>query len=136
MTLRRPLRRGVAAWFVLMIVFAQIDTAAYACELPAAVETSSDASMAGMPCATEAAPAQLDPDQPALCLQHCQYGATHAYSDAPPVQPPTGPAYATVVFPAPPAALADGALTTPERDRSRNRAPPPTHAVLHCCRRL
>ena len=132
MMLRRPLRRWVSGWFVLMIVFSQILTAAYACPQVGIVEPTSGASMARMPCASEPMRAELDPAQPGLCLQHCQYGSNQAFSDASSSQPHPGPAYAVVVFPAP-VAVAPAAVV---RDRDRERAPPPTHAVLHCCLRL
>jgi hypothetical protein len=135
MTMRRPLRRWVSGWFVLMIVLAQIVTAAYACpQVPAAIEAGS---MAGMPCASdEPAPISLDAEQPALCVQHCQFGSTQAFSDASLSQPPAGPTHAALVFPAPSVAMAADGPASAERDGGRNRAPPPTHALLHCCLRL
>jgi hypothetical protein len=60
------------------LLLSQIAMAAYAC--PAVGERADFAdmaAMAGMPCAEMmAAGVALDPEQPTLCMQHCQFGST------------------------------------------------------------
>ena len=60
----------------IVILFAQLTIAAYAC--PATGGDASEAvDMAGVPCAEMmAADVALDPGQPILCMQHCQFGST------------------------------------------------------------
>ena len=63
----------------MALLFSQIAVAAYACPAmgerqPGAADTMA---MAGMPCAEMmAAGVPLDPEQPTLCMQHCQFGTT------------------------------------------------------------
>lgn len=69
---RRP-TRWLSGWLIVVLLFAQLATAAYACPLPPAAAPS--APMAAMPGCDEHLPGALDPDQPQLCRAHCQQGA-------------------------------------------------------------
>ncbi len=62
----------------MALLFSQIAVAAYACPAIGERAGSADAAaMAGMPCAEMmAAGVPLDPEQPTLCMQHCQFGST------------------------------------------------------------
>lgn len=69
----KAFRRSLFAWITLWgIVFSQLAVSAYACPLlnpsnaTEKVETKGD--MAGMPCA------EMDMEQPTLCVQHCDQG--------------------------------------------------------------
>lgn len=69
---RRPLR-WLSGWLVVVLLFAQLATAAYACPLPPAAAAAP--AMADMPGCDGHRPAAVDPDQPQLCRAHCQQGA-------------------------------------------------------------
>jgi hypothetical protein len=118
-----PTRRWLTSWLVLAILFAQVATAAYAC--PAYT----------MPCAmTMADGAQLDPDQPALCLQHC-LAPSQALDQGNSVSVAVPAALPALVVELVPRSLSESAAWT-TRDRARDRAPPPPHSILHCCYRI
>lgn len=121
---------------IAALLFLQLASAAYACSMGTA---KADApSMAGMPCAQPMAdgfvPA-LDADRPGLCLEHCRSGSQAVDQGSP--APVPLPALMVLLFavaePAPPSADASPWRT---RHRSRERAPPPAHSILHCCYRI
>ena len=134
---RRIPLRWLAGWLIATILFSQLAVAAYVCPQARAAGDHGAAAMAGMPCAAMMGSASaLDPDQPGLCLQHCQFGSTGAQ--------PADPASAVVVtFVAlllftliPTVARPAGGLVWLTRVRRRDRAPPPPHSILHCCHRI
>ena len=118
----------------MAILFTQIATAAYACP---AMPRADAGAMSGMPCAEMMATGvALDAGQPGLCQQHCQFGTTHQ---------PVDPAQTLAVAQAVPLELFALSPTVVRHvqaapwaahQRSRERAPPPTHAILHCCYRI
>ncbi len=75
-------RRSLYAWVALLgIVFSQLAVSAYACPGLNALNPSKNTAkvmaeneMAGMPCAGMGM-ADADMEQPALCLQHCDWGS-------------------------------------------------------------
>ena len=78
----------------------------------------------------------LDPEQPALCLQHCQFGTTTQVVDHVP------PAFVPVTtLPALFEVSLDQGLDTvlsawAEDERLRDRPPPLALSIAHCCFRI
>ena len=137
MLLRQPLRRWLSSWLVLAVLFTQVATAAYACPMTASVvgENAGSASAPAMPCAEMMANGvALDPEQPGLCMQHCQ-GGSQTFDNASPATVPT-----PVWLPTPAVRLPDAAkLSLPAwvaQQRSRERDPPLAHSIDHCCYRI
>ena len=132
------MRRWVSGGLILAVLFVQLASAAYACPMQRS-GTPQPSPMAGMPCADPtAAGTALDAEQPGLCLQHCQFGATQ--------QPPPLDAVATLLAPALPTpflfviapvrtAEIDG-LRWLQRQRTRERTPSLAFSITHCCWRI
>lgn len=124
----------------MAVLFSQIAVAAYAC--PAVGERadlgSADAmAMAGMPCAEMmAAGVPLDPEQPTLCMQHCQFGTTTQVVDH--VSPAFVPVTALpAVFEVSLDQALDPVLSAwAEDERQRDRPPPLALSIAHCCFRI
>lgn len=118
------------------VLFTQLATAAYACPMNRS-GTDAPAAMAGLPCAEMlGSGVVLDPEQPGLCLQHCQFGNTQQPADAPPSlqAPSVAPPMLFVVVPAP---LADvDAARWLQRQRVRERSPALALSIAHCCYRI
>lgn len=137
MHFRRNVRRWLSGWLLFSILFTQIATAAYACPLNKVRAAAQSEAMEGMPCAEVMAQgSMMDVAQPGLCQQHCQFGNTQQPAD--PWQSLQAPAAAPVLlFVLSPAV--DPGEAGPgwsEQLRRRDRAPPPSHSILHCCFRL
>jgi hypothetical protein len=135
MRLARSLRRCLSGTLVLVLLFAQLATAAYACPAVSPVERAQAASMPCIGSMENGTLQSMDPDQAALCFEHCKAGAHavdagHALAVAAPAPSPV-----LVV-----AALADdAAVLAPSwasHARTRERTRPVTHSVLHCCWRI
>lgn len=133
MRLGRSLRRWLSGALVLVLLFAQLATAAYACPAVAVDRTPA----AEMPCIgamEDGTLLTMDPDQAALCLEHCKAGSKA-------VDAGNAPALAApALLPPLLVAVVDdiGAADAPSwagHARQRERARPPPHSVLHCCRR-
>lgn len=83
-------RRGrLSGWLIVLVLFTQLATAAYACPQLAPAPADALAAMAAMPDCDGNLPASMDPDQPQLCKAHCEVGKTSVNSqvavpDAPP----------------------------------------------------
>jgi len=134
------LRARLIGLVSMALLFSQIAVAAYAC--PAMGErfdrsAADTMAMAGMPCAEMmAAGVPLDPEQPALCLQHCQFGTTTQVVDHVP------PAFVPVTaLPALFEISLDQGLDTvlsswAEDERLRDRPPPLPLSIAHCCFRI
>jgi hypothetical protein len=129
----RVLAQQVCRLMIGLFLFGQLAVAAYACEqlnrlLPAGMtEVSSDASM---PDGCES----MDPNAPTLCFEHCEYGAQGVNTSPAPSVAAAGPSVLYIV------ASIDRALVSfPGYVREHlihlGGAPPPPHAILHCCRR-
>ena len=122
----------------MALLFAQMALAAYACPAGSDGAQGPASAMAGMPCAEMmAAGFQLDPEQPALCMQHCQFGAvsSSAVGDVPLAVAPVTALPAVFIV-----ALddrLDRALSSwAEDERARDRPPPLAHSIAHCCFRI
>ena len=93
--------------------------------------------MAGMPCAEMmAAGVDLDPEQPVLCMQHCQSGSTtHVVDHVLPAfaSATTLPALFTVSLDED---LGPVLSSMAEQERERHRPPPLAHSIAHCCFRI
>jgi len=134
------LRARLIGLVSMALLSSQIAVAAYAC--PAMGDrfnrdTADTMAMAGMPCAEMmAAGVPLDPEQPALCLQHCQFGTTTQVVDHVP------PAFVPVTtLPALFEVSLDQGLDTvlsawAEDERLRDRPPPLALSIAHCCFRI
>lgn len=117
---------------LLLVVFlsVQLATAAYACTIGASapVEQVSMDSMVSCADMAEQDAAHND-GQKALCMSHCQADAKHADQAAPQV-PAFIPFLVSIVIEPP---VLDAAPVFALRAQSQPRAPPPPHAILHCC---
>jgi hypothetical protein len=137
MNIAQRLRRRIAAALAFAVLFAQMALAAYACPGQDGSMPVRSATMAGMPCETMmAGAAAVDPQQPALCYQHCQPDAGQQAYDFTPTLASFAASFAVlfVVDAANPHAAEKPAWV--ERHRVRERAPPEPHSVLHCCWRI
>ncbi|MCI4430260.1 MAG: hypothetical protein JHC40_13965 [Burkholderiales bacterium] len=137
MVVRRSVRRWLSGTLVLAILFAQLATAAYSC--PANGEASGTAAQAesAMPCGQMMGSGMaLDPGQPGLCQQHCQFGNTQQAGDAAQLLLPPAVALGQVfsVAPAPAPELPSAAWA--DHQLRRERAPPLPHSIAYCCFRL
>lgn len=108
----RALRRHrgwLSGWLVAVLLVTQLVTAAYACPQLAPAGDSA-AAMASMPDCDGSMPAAMDPDQPQLCLSHCESAAASVNSQPAPQDlaaiAATGPALLVRVDLADPARLA------------------------------
>jgi hypothetical protein len=133
--LTRNARAWLSRWLIASLLFLQLASSAYACAMSTAGAAA--ASMAGMPCAElmgRDGMAAMDPDQPGLCLEHCKGGSpTLEPGSATGVVPPTTALPFVAAAPAELAGMVNGWRA---RARSHGGAPPPPHAILHCCFRI
>lgn len=136
----KRLRARLIGILSMALLFSQIAVAAYAC--PAMGERADPVSagipaMAGMPCAEMmASGVPLDPEQPTLCMQHCQFGSTTQVVDHVPAVfvPVTAfPALFTVPVDE---RLDLGLSSWAEDERLRDRPPPLALGIAHCCYRI
>jgi hypothetical protein len=137
MNIAQRLRRRIAAALAFAVLFAQMALAAYACPGQDGTLPLRSASMAGMACEEmTAGAAAVDPQQPALCYQHCQPDAGQQAYDFTPTLASFAASFALlfVVDAANPQTAEKSAWA--ERRRLRERAPPEPHSVLHCCWRI
>jgi len=144
MRLNRTARTWWSRALIASLLFLQLASAAYACPMmsspPVDATLAVTASMAGMPCAQAMAGEELaarvvmDADQPGLCHEHCTGGSQiiePAATDA-----LAAPAIVVLFVIAAPDASAGEASGWQARQVERNSAPPPPHAILHCCFRI
>lgn len=134
------LRARLIGLLSMALLFSQIAVAAYACPaLGGRVDRGSAdrVATAGMPCAEMmAAGVPLDPEQPTLCKQHCQFGTTTQVVDHVP------PAFVPVTaLPALFEVSLDQGLDTAlsswaEDERLRDRPPTLALSIAHCCFRI
>lgn len=136
MLIRRSLRRRLAGWLALAILFTQVATAAYACP---AQQTAASAvmTMNGLPCPDGmAADTPMDADLPGLCHAHCHADDDQQRADPP--QPQAALAARVLLF-AFDAALAPATMHAAPwaaHERNRQRTPAEPHSLLHCVYRL
>ena len=121
----------------MVLLFSQLAVAAYACPAMSSAAADEAAAMAGMPCAEMmAAGIDLDPEQPVLCLQHCQFGSTAHVVDhlVPEFAPVTAlPALFTVSLDED---LSLVLRSMAKQERERDRPPPLALRIAHCCFRI
>ena len=140
-----PFTRTARTWWsrslIASLLFLQLATAAYACAMhstpPADSNMAATASMAGMPCAEAMAGADMatmDADQPGLCHEHCKGGSQTIEPAA--TLALAAPAMVVLFVITAPAAPAGGASGWQLGQVERDSAPPPPHAILHCCFRI
>lgn len=134
----KPLRRRLAGSLVLVLLFIQLATAAYACALPYTTQDQVAASeMTGMPGCAESEAAlsgMVDTEQPGLCLKHCKGDAALSLEQSAPQLPAAvAPVlYLAYIF----------FLAVPITGRRYPRAPlsertgSPPLSILHCCYRI
>jgi hypothetical protein len=73
MRVHRAFKRRVSGGLVMLLLFMQLATAAYAC--PAELQALRNAAeMAAMPGCDGSMPRDMDAEQPQLCKAHCQQG--------------------------------------------------------------
>ncbi len=122
----------------MALLFSQIAVAAYAC--PAIGERAGFAeatAMAGMPCAEMmAAGVPLDPQQPTLCMQHCQFGSTTQVVDHVPAVFAPVTAFPALFTVSGDERLELGLSSWVDHERLRYRPPPLAHSIAHCCYRI
>lgn len=133
------LSRAARSWWsrslVASLLFLQLASAAYACAMQSTKPANT--SMAGMPCAQAMAAADMstmDLDQPGLCREHCK-GGTQATEPAPTASL-VAPAMVALFVIAAPFLPASEACGWQPGQVERDSAPPPPHAILHCCFRI
>jgi len=117
---RAWLSRGLA----LVLLFAQLATAAYACPQLSGAEAPAVQAAAAMPDCAGNMPSGMDPEQPQLCKAHCEADQTSVNSQlaAPDVPVAVGAALPGVVD------LADAAVQRVARMRAVASAGPPDGA--------
>ncbi len=140
MRFSQRLRARLIGIVSIVLLFSQIAVAAYAC--PAMSERTDQVSsdmiaMAGMPCAAMmAAGVPLDPEQPTLCMQHCQFGSTTQVVDHLPAVFVPVTAFPALFTVSGDERLDLGLSSWAEDDRLRDRPPPLAHSIAHCCYRI
>lgn len=72
MRLHRHRLRWLSCLLVLLLLFMQLSTSAYAC--PAAVDSTRSTTAMEMPGCDQDMSVDMDSDQPQLCKAHCQQG--------------------------------------------------------------
>ena len=122
----------------MVLLFSQIAVAAHACPAMGERTGSADvAAMVGMPCAEMmAAGMSLDPEQPMLCMQHCQFGSTTYVIDHMPSVLATVTALPALFTVTVDERLDLGLCSFAQNERLRNRPPPLSHSIAHCCYRI
>ncbi len=122
----------IAGFLLVVFLSVQLATAAYACA--AGVKAPAEQPMEAMEAMTSCADmadqdgAQND-GQKALCMGHCQADTKHA-DHATPQLPAFIPVLASIIIEPP---VLDPAPVIALRAQAQPRAPPPPHAILHCC---
>jgi hypothetical protein len=110
MRLHRRATRRLCFWLSLLLLCAQLATAAYAC--PALADVAA-ARMAAMPGCDGKMSAAMDPEQPLLCQAHCQQGS-QTLNAVPLLDAPVSPLLLAVL---------DWRPTQPARDSAVARRP-------------
>ncbi|QET06592.1 copper resistance protein [Cupriavidus pauculus] len=122
----------VAGFLVVVFLSVQLATAAYACNMGASKPMEQAPMEAMVSCADMAEQDAVPGDsQKALCMGHCQADTKHADHAAPQI-PAFIPVLASIVVEPP---MLDAAPIFALRAKHQPRAPPPPHAILHCCLR-
>jgi hypothetical protein len=130
MPLHRRSRRWLSGWLMVVLLFTQLLTSAYACPTIAAA-ASALAMQESMPGCEGNMPAAMDPDQPQLCQAHCSQGSQTVQS-APGIDAPPAPAVLLAILDWSQATLA------PMQSAARlapvaTGAPPPGSPPLYLC---
>jgi hypothetical protein len=121
----------------IVILFAQVTIAAYACPAMTSGDAAQAQDMAGMPCAEMmAADVPLDPEQPMLCMQHCQFGSTTQVVDHVPAVFVPVTAFPALFTVSGDERLDLGLSSWAEDERLRHRPAPLAHSIAFCCYRI
>lgn len=121
----------------MVILFSQVAIAAYVCPAMSGKADAATIGMAGMPCADMmAAGAQLDPKQPTLCMQHCQFGSVSQVVDHVPAVFVSATALPPTLTVTVDEGLDADLRSWAEDERRRDRPPPVAHSIAHCCYRI
>lgn len=133
----RRLRVRLIGMLSIVLLFSQLAVAVYACPAMSGKAAAGATDMAGMPCAQMmAAGAALDAEQPTLCMQHCQFGSvSHMVDHMPAVFLSATALPPTLTVPADEDRGADH-RSWAENERLRDRPPPLSHSIAHCCYRI
>ena len=138
MNRRQRIRARLIGILSMALLFSQIAVASYACPAMGEQARSAEvAAMAGMPCAEMmAAGVPLDPEQPTLCMQHCQFGSTTQVVDHVPAVFAPVTAFPALFTVSGDERLELGLSSWVDHERLRNRPPPLAHSIAHCCYRI
>ncbi len=136
MPLNHRLCRWLAGALIVAILSMQIATAAYVCPMNSGQTVTQSSATVDMPCAGTMAPGiAIDPAQPGLCLQHCLFGKSQAPADSEKSFPSAPELVLTFVLDALDTSM-DERVGFAQHLRTRDRAPPLLHSILHCCYRI
>jgi hypothetical protein len=136
--LSQRIRARLIGILSMVLLFSQIAVASYTCPTMGERAGSADvAAMAGMPCAEMmTAGVPLDPDQPTLCMQHCQFGSTTQVVDHVPAVFASVTAFPALFTVSVDERLGLGLRSWTDHERLRDRPPPLAHSIAHCCFRI
>lgn len=123
------------AWIALVaVLFAQFSVAAYACPALKAISVDGPMAMATDCDGMAAQTSKSDPDNPTLCLQHCQQGNQHSdHAEIPPILPLSGLSWAAIDWAYDFSALP---VIISAQEHKLARASPPPKSILNCCFRI
>ena len=138
MNRRQRIRVRLIGILSMALLFSQFAVASYACPAMGERARSAEvAAMAGMPCAEMmAAGLPLDPEQPTLCIQHCQFGSTTQVVDHVPAVFAPVTAFPALFTVSGDDRLDLGLRSWAEDERLRDRPPPLALSIAHCCYRI
>lgn len=137
MTFSKSLRVRLIGLLSMVILFSQVAVAAYACPAMNGKADAASVGMVGMPCAEMmAAGVPLDPEEPTLCMQHCQFGSVSQVVDHVPAVFVTVTALPPTLTVSVDEALDADLSSWAEDERRRDRSPPVAHSIAHCCYRI
>ncbi|WP_029050939.1 MULTISPECIES: hypothetical protein [Burkholderiaceae] len=117
---------------LLLVVFlsVQLATAAYACTIGVNVPAEQPSMDAMVSCADMAEQdAAQDNGEKAFCMGHCQADTKYADHAVPQI-PAFIPVLAGIIIEPP---VLDATPVIARHAHTQPRAPPPPHAILHCC---
>lgn len=135
--MRKIFRTRLIGLLSMAILFSQVAIAAYACPATSGEADTEAVSMAGMPCAQMmAAGVQLDPEQPTLCMQHCQFGSVSQVVDHVSMVFVAATALPSLLTVSVDEGLDADLRSWAEKDRLRDRPPQLPHSIAYCCYRI
>ena len=148
MRLSRASSKSIGRLLIGVVLFAQLALASYACpglkgtESKASASTTAAMQVAAADVAVVTQPtgmppgcAQMDPDAPNLCAEHCHQGQQSADTAN---MPAVGLGIPTLLYSLPlePQHSLGSGRSCPAPDAWLHAAPEPPHAILHCVFRI